>query len=78
MDYGAQVTTETYVNEDSATTSVDSYQASAGLDVTLWDETSAPAHAYLEELRDNMATGADAETEILEVDLTAASPYPSF
>ena len=78
VDYGAQTTTETYVNEDAANTSVDSYQASAALDITLWDSTTAPAHAYLEGLRDGMKTGADAETEILEVDLTTTSPYASF
>jgi len=75
MAYNPQVTTETYVNEDNATTSVDSYQVSAGLDVTLWDSTSAPAHAYLEELRVSRAVGADAETDILEVDLSTTSPY---
>ena len=78
VDYGAQTTTETYVDEDAATTSVDSYQVSAALDVTLWDATSAPAHEYLEGLRDSMATGADAETEILEIDLTTTSPYKAF
>jgi hypothetical protein len=78
VDYGAQTTTETYVNEDAANTSVDSYQASAALDITLWDATSAPAHAYIEGLRDDMATGADAETEILEIDLTTTSPYTAF
>lgn len=78
VDYGAQTTTETYVNEDAANTSVDSYQASAALDITLWDATSAPAHAYIEEMRDTMATGADAETEILEIDLTTTSPYTAF
>lgn len=78
VDYGAQTTTETYIDEDAANTSIDSYQPSAGLDVTLWDATTAPAHAYLEGLRDTMATGADAESEILEVDLTSTSPYSSF
>lgn len=75
MSYNPQVTTETYINEDNATTSVDSYQLSAALDVTLWDSTSAPAHAYLEGLRKDRAVGADAETEILELDLSTASPY---
>ena len=73
--YNPQVTTETYIDEDNATTSVDSYQPSAGIDVTLWDSTSAPAHAYLEELRTTRAVGSDAETEILEIDISSSSPY---
>lgn len=73
--YNPQTTTETYVNEDNATTSVDSYQVSIGLDIALWDATSAPAHAYLEQLRRSRAVGSDAEVEILEVDLSTASPY---
>lgn len=75
LAYNPQVTTETYINEDNATTSVDSYQVSAGVDIALWDETSAPAHAYLEQLRKSRAVGADAEAEILEVDLSTGSPY---
>jgi hypothetical protein len=78
VDFGAQTTTETYIDEDAANTSVDNYQASAAIDLTLWDSTTAPAHGYLEGLRDTLATGADAETEILEVDLTTTSPYSSF
>ena len=75
LAYNPQVTTETYINEDNATTSVDSYQVSAGLDVALWDADSAPAHAFLETLRKTRATGADAEVEVLEIDLSTTSPY---
>lgn len=75
IDYGAQVTTEQYINEDAATSSVDGYQVSAGIDIALWDSTSAPAHTFLEGLRTSRAVGADAETQILEVDLDTASPY---
>jgi hypothetical protein len=75
LKYDAQTTTETYVDEDNATTSVDSYQVSAGIDVSLWDSTSAPAHAYLETMRKSRAVGSAAETEILEVDLSTTSPY---
>jgi len=70
-----QTTTETYINEDNANTSVDSYQASIALDITLWDASTAPAHAYLKNLRDTFAVAADAETEILEIDLNTTSPY---
>jgi len=75
LAYNPQTSTETYVDEDNATTSVDSYQVSAGVDVALYDETTAPAHAYLETMRKERAVGADAETQILEVDLSTTSPY---
>lgn len=75
LEYGAQVTTETYIDDENAVTSVDSYQVSAGIDISLFDDTTAPAHAYLEDLRKSRATGAAAETEILEVDLSTTSPY---
>ena len=75
LAYNPQKSTETYIDEDNATTSVDSYQVSAGLDITLWDSTSAPAHAYLEKKRTDRAVGADAETQILEVDLSTVSPH---
>lgn len=73
--YNPQVTTETYINENNATSSVDSYQISAGIDVSLWDSTSAPVHAFFEQLRRSRAVAGDAEVEILEVDLSTASPY---
>lgn len=75
--YNPQVTTEAYINEDNATTSVDSYQVSAGIDIALWDATNAPAHAFLETLRKLRAVGSDAEVQVLEVDLSTASPYAS-
>lgn len=75
--YNPQTTTETYINEDNATTSVDSYQVSAGIDVALWDAVSAPAHAFLENLRKTRAVGSSAEVEVLEVDLSTNSPYAS-
>jgi hypothetical protein len=74
IDYGAQTTTEAYIDEDNATTSVDSYQVSAGIDVAIWEENAA--HAYLEKLRKDRAVGTAAETQILEVfDITGTSPY---
>lgn len=73
--YNPQTTTETYINEDSATTSVDSYQVSTGIDVALWDAANAPAHAFLETLRRLRSVGSDAEVQVLEVDLSTASPY---
>ncbi len=75
LTYKAEKTTETYINEDNSTTSVDSYAVSTGLDISLWDSVNAPAHAYLEEIRTSRAVGTDAETQILEVDLNTASPY---
>jgi len=75
INYNPQVNTETYVNEDNATTSVDAYQASVALAITVWDDVSAPAHAFIEAKRKARAVGADAETQILEIDLSTASPY---
>jgi hypothetical protein len=75
--YNPQVTTETYIDEDNATTSLDSYQVQAGLDIQLWDETTAPAHGYLADLRTSRAVGGDTETQILEVDISGVSPYPA-
>jgi hypothetical protein len=72
-----QITRETYIDEDNASASLDSYQTSWALDVTLWDATTAPAHEYLNTKRKIRATGADAETEILEVDISGESPYPA-
>ena len=73
--YNPQVTTETYIDEDNATTSVDSYQVSAGITVSLFDDDAAAAHTYLEGLRKARAVGAEAETQILEIDLSSDSPY---
>ena len=75
LSYKPEKTTETYIDEDNATTSIDSYAVSAGLDISLWDSVSAPAHAYLEEIRKTRAVGANAESQILEVDLNTSSPY---
>ena len=75
VSYNPQVTTETYVNEDNATTSIDSYQAQIGLAVTVWDDSNAPAHAYIETFRKARAVGSRAETQILEIDLSTTSPY---
>ena len=72
-----QKTTETYVNEDAANTSVDSYQVSLAVAFSVWDSTSAPAHAYFQGLKDDLAVAADAETEVLEIDLNTTSPYTS-
>ena len=67
--YNPAVNTETYITEDNATSSVDGYAPSAGLSITKWDSTSAPAHGYLENLRKTRATGASAECQVLEVDI---------
>lgn len=77
LAYNPQVTTETYVTEDNATSSVDGYQVNAGLTVTKWDSTNAPAHAFIENLRKTRAVGAAAEAQVLEVDISGGSPYPA-
>jgi hypothetical protein len=77
LAYNPQVTTETYVTEDNATSSIDSYQVNTGLSITLWDAVSAPAHAYIENLRKTRAVGSNAECQVLEVDISGSSPYPA-
>jgi methionine-rich copper-binding protein CopC len=77
VSYNPQVTTENYVDADNAESSVDSYQVSSAIDVSLHDAEAAPAHAYLEELRTTRAVGDDAETQILEIDISGDSPYPA-
>ncbi len=64
--YEANETNETYIVEDNATTTVDSYALS--LDGEMKCIFGDDVFDYINELRRKMATGTDAETTVLLVD----------
>lgn len=65
ISYNPNVTTETFIDEDNATTSVDSYAPS--LDGTQTCYKGDPVFEYIDGLRQSRAVGADLETEVLFV-----------
>lgn len=73
IGYNPQATTEQYIHEDSATTSVDSYQVNIPTPQTAY--AGDPVFDYVDDLRQRRAIGADAETDVLIVYLYTQSPY---
>jgi hypothetical protein len=65
ISYNPNVTTEQYIDEDNATSSVDSYAPS--LDGTQTCYKGEPVFEYIDGLRQRRAVGADLETEVLFV-----------
>lgn len=65
ISYNPTVTTEQYIDEDNAYTSVDSYAPS--LDGTQTCYKGEPVFEYIEALRQKRAVGAELETEVLFV-----------
>ena len=65
ISYNPTVTTEQYIDEDNAYSSVDSYAPS--LDGTQTCYKGEPVFEYIEALRQARAVGADLETEVLFV-----------
>ena len=65
ISYNPNVTTEQYIDEDNATSSVDSYAPS--LDGTQTCYKGEPVFEYIDGLRQARAVGAALETEILFV-----------
>ena len=65
ISYNPTVTTEQYIDEDNAYTSVDSYAPS--LDGTQTCYKGEPVFEYIEALRQKRAVGTDLETEVLFV-----------
>ena len=63
--YNPSTTSETYIHEDAATTSVDSYAPSINTPQTCY--AGEPVFEYVDGLRRARAVGADAETDILLV-----------
>ena len=65
ISYNPNVTTEQYIDEDNAYSSVDSYAPSLDGQQTCYK--GEPVFEYIEALRQNRAVGADLETEVLFV-----------
>ena len=63
--YNPATTSETYIHEDAATTSIDSYAPSINTPQTCY--AGEPVFEYVDGLRRARAVGADAETDILLV-----------
>lgn len=63
--YNPQTTSETFIDEDSATTTVDSYAPTMSTPQTAY--AGDPVFDYVDALRQARAVGADCETEILLV-----------
>jgi len=75
VSYNPQTTTETYIHEDSATTSVDSYQVNVSTPQTAY--AGETIFDFIDGLRQNRSIGSDAEAEVLLVYLYKDSPYPA-
>lgn len=65
MSYNAQTTTETYVGEDNAHTSTDSYQMSMNTPMTCFK--GDPIFEFIDGLRKKRAVEGDCETQMLSV-----------
>lgn len=63
--YNPETTTETYIGDDSASTSVDSYKVSVQTPMTAIQ--GEPVYDYIDGLRKKRAVGADCETQVLIV-----------
>ena len=69
--YNPATTSETYIHEDAATTSLDSYAPSINTPQTCY--AGEPVFEFVDGLRRSRAVGADAETDILLVYIYSAS-----
>lgn len=65
MSYNPQTTSETYVGEDNARTSTDSYQMSMNTPMTCFK--GDPIFEYIDGLRKSRAVEGDCETQMLSV-----------
>lgn len=65
IKYDAEVTEEKFVDEAGPSSSVDSYKVSSDGEMQAYKGDAA--FEYLDDLRQNRATGEDAETETLKV-----------
>lgn len=74
--YNPSTTSETYIHEDAATTSVDSYSLAINTPQTCY--AGEPVFEFIDGLRRSRAVGADAETDVLLVYIyssTAGNAY---
>lgn len=67
LSYNATETSEKYIDEEVATTTVDEYAPSFDNEQTCYKDE--PIYEYLNELRLNLATGSDAESEVVNIDV---------
>ena len=65
ISYNPQTTSETYIDEDSATTTVDSYAPTMDAPQTAY--AGDPVFDYVDDLRQKRAVGVECETEMLLV-----------
>ena len=65
MSYNPQTSTETYVGEDNARTSMDSYQISMNTPMTCFK--GDPVFEFIDGLRKKRAVEGDCETQLLSV-----------
>lgn len=63
LSYGTKSTTETWVSEDNATTTVDGYEIA--VDVEHVAMKGEPVFDYVDNIRKGLLTGSDCETEAL-------------
>lgn len=71
VNYNPQTTTETYIDEDSATTNVDSYQPRIPTPQTVY--AGEPCFDFINNLRKKRAIGDDCVTQILMVNAFEAA-----
>ena len=74
ISYGAKTSSETYVDEDNATTTVDGYELSMDTEQTAIK--GEPIFDFVDTIRKGLKTGTDCETEVVLAniyDMTATS-----
>ncbi|MBI5954375.1 MAG: hypothetical protein HY865_22185 [Chloroflexi bacterium] len=77
-DYGPKTTEETYVHQDNASISVDSYAPKLSVEMTA--KLGDAAFAFIDALRKSRAVLGDAETDIVNVwlyETPTAGAYPA-
>lgn len=67
IDYSAEVTSEQYIGDKSASISIDSYAPSSSVDMIAYQGDAV--FAFVDNLRKKRATGAECETELLNVNI---------
>lgn len=77
FQYNPEVTTETYIGEDAARSSVDSYKVSVQTPMTAYK--GDPVFEYVDGLRRKRALGGECKTQILQVNVYAGTggTYPA-
>lgn len=63
ISYGAKTTSETYINEENATTTIDGYEIASDVEQTALK--GDPVFDYVDIIRKELLTGSDCETQAL-------------